>query len=144
VGTAAARQHKPPYHAHLGLQIVSIEEGAVTILLPHRQELLNSWGTIHGGAVAGLIDVTLSQTVRSAVPDLKALTTLTMTITYLEPGAGTLTCRGRTTRVGKSIVAAEAELEDEAGSAVARASGTFRVYRLRSDEAPRAGGTKAE
>lgn len=52
--------------------------------------------------------------------------TLDMQTAFLAPGRGDLFAEGRVVRAGRSIVFAEAEIRDEAGELVARATGLMK------------------
>jgi uncharacterized protein (TIGR00369 family) len=82
---------------------------------------------MHGGVVAALVDAAMSQAVRSTIPPGSAVATITMTLNYMAPAFGELTCKGAVVRGGKSVAFAEAEVIDSKGSTVCRASATFRV-----------------
>ena len=82
---------------------------------------------MHGGVVAGLVDAAMSQAVRSTIEMGSVVATITMTLNYMAPAFGELTAKGTVVRGGKSVVFAEAEVIDEKGKAVCRASATFRV-----------------
>jgi acyl-coenzyme A thioesterase PaaI-like protein len=50
-----------------------------------------------------------------------------MTLNYLAPAHGELTCKGAVMKGGRSVVFAEAEVTDDRGQAVCRGTATYRV-----------------
>jgi len=116
-----------PFYALLGLEIVLAEEGTCLVRLPFRESLTNSRGEVHGGAIATLLDAALSGAARSTAPPGATTMTVAMPVHYIATGRGDLVGHGRVVRVGRSIVSAEARIEDASGTLVAQALGTLRV-----------------
>ncbi len=128
VKSATARwRSSPPFYQHLGLQLDALAEGKSEIRLPFRKEYGNTRGEMHGGAIAALVDAGMSQAVRSTIEPGSKVATITMTLNYLAPANGELTCRGAVVKGGRGVVFAEAEVTDERGQAVCRGSATYRV-----------------
>src|SRR5689334_22484727 len=69
----------------------------------------NPKGDVHGGALAALCDVAMARAVRSANLDLWGLSTVSLTINYLEPADGDVVARGRVIKNGGSLAFAEVE-----------------------------------
>lgn len=57
-----------PYYRYLGLVVTERAAGRSVVRLPHRPELTNSRGEIHGGVQGSLLDIALSQALRSVLP----------------------------------------------------------------------------
>ncbi|HET9663949.1 MAG TPA: PaaI family thioesterase [Burkholderiales bacterium] len=120
-------QSSPPFYGYLGFALAALGEGSATIRLPYEAHLGNSRSEMHGGAVATLADAAMSQAVRSTVERGAAVATISLNVNYLAPARGQLTCNGKLTRGGRSVAFAEAEVFDESGTCVCRASATYRV-----------------
>ena len=118
-----------PFYEHLNLELESRGSGKCVIRLPFARHFANSRGEVHGGVAASLLDITLSQAVRSTLEGPANIATISMTMSYLAPAFGVLTCRGAVVRAGRSVAFAEGEVTDEKGAAVCRAVGTYRVRR---------------
>ncbi len=112
-----------PFYEHLGLELESLGDGKCVIRLPYARHFCNSRDEVHGGIAASLLDITLSQAVRSTLEEPTNIATISMTMSYLAPAHGVLTCRGFVVRAGRSIAFAEGEVTDEQGRAV----GTYRI-----------------
>lgn len=117
----------PPFYEHLGLELDALADGRSALRLPYQPQFGNSRGEVHGGAVATLVDAAMSQAVRSSVDAGAAVATMSLTLNYLAPAHGELACRGTVVRGGRSVVFAEAEVTDERGKSVCRASATYRL-----------------
>jgi uncharacterized protein (TIGR00369 family) len=80
---------------------------------------------VHGGIAASLLDITLSQAVRSTLERTTNIATIWMTMSYLAPAVGVLVCHGNVVRAGRTVTFAEGEVTDGTGRAVSRAAGTY-------------------
>jgi uncharacterized protein (TIGR00369 family) len=118
-----------PFYDHLGLQVVSIGDGSASLLLSPSTDLGNSKGDLHGGAIASMMDITLSQAVRSAYPSGINVSTISMTVNYLAPSQGNALSHAQVIRAGHSIAYAEGDVKNEAGDIVCRVSGSYRIIR---------------
>jgi uncharacterized protein (TIGR00369 family) len=125
--TKAAWVERPPFQAHVGIEFIEAKDGTSLLRMDWRPELANRKGDVHGGAVATLLDLAISRAIRSGLSDIAGLSTITMTVNYLEPGRGALIARGKVIRSGRSIAVGEARAEDAQGRIVATASAAFRV-----------------
>jgi uncharacterized protein (TIGR00369 family) len=117
----------PPYYEYLGLQLDAIGGGRAAVRLPFQKHLGNSRGEMHGGAVASLADAAMSQAVRSTLELGAKVATISFSLNYLAPAYGELVCKGTVVKGGRSIAFAEAEVTDERGTAVCRATATYRL-----------------
>ena len=116
-----------PFYRLIGLRVMEAKDGAALVTLDATPDVANSRGEAHGGAMATMLDAALANAARSVLPEGAATTTVSLSVNYLSPGAGRLTARGRVVRKGRSLISAEALIEDAAGNAVAQAIGTMRV-----------------
>ncbi|MDB5865666.1 MAG: phenylacetic acid degradation protein [Betaproteobacteria bacterium] len=121
----------PPFYDHLGLQLESIADGKCVIRLPYVKHFGNTRGEVHGGIVASLLDITLSQALRSTFHTPADVATISMTVSYLAPAVGELVCNGEVVRAGRSVAFAEGMVIDQEGNSVCRAVATYRILRPR-------------
>ena len=119
----------PPFQHHLGIETVEAAEGRTLLRFTFRTEFGNRKGDVHGGVLATLMDLAISQAIRSAAPGIAGLSTINMTVNYLEPASGDLIARGRAIKVGGSIGIGEFTCETTDGRLVATATGAFRMIR---------------
>lgn len=119
----------PPFQEHLGIVTVEAGDGRTLLRMPFRPELGNRKGDVHGGVLATLVDLAISQAIRSGRTDIAGLSTINMTINYLDTASGDLLARGRATKVGGSVGFGEASVETSDGRVVVSASAAFRLIR---------------
>ncbi|MCW5604226.1 MAG: PaaI family thioesterase, partial [Burkholderiales bacterium] len=122
----------PPFYDHLDLKLEALADGRSVIRLPFQRHFGNTRGEMHGGMVAGLADITMSQAVRSRLDRDADVATISLTLNYLAPARGELTCEGVAVGGGRSVAFAEAEVIDESGRSVCRASAVYRLLAKRN------------
>jgi uncharacterized protein (TIGR00369 family) len=95
-----------PYAATLG--VLSDHDGSdFKLVMPYRDELLGSPGRLHGGAIAGLLELSALATLLLAMPEDEALPGLkpvTVTVDFMREGGMRDTFAAATiTRLGRRI-----------------------------------------
>ncbi|TMC57799.1 MAG: PaaI family thioesterase [Chloroflexota bacterium] len=86
--------------------------------------------TIHGGAIASLIDTaaTVAAWSDNTVPENMRGTTVGLTVTYLAPAEGEdLRATARVLRRGRSLVYLDVEVQSVSGTSVARGLVTYKL-----------------
>jgi uncharacterized protein (TIGR00369 family) len=107
------------FHEHVDLQVET--DGRVVLEAGDRH--LNRHGTVHGGVLATMIDTAMGAAVAAGTE--KAPVTVSLTVTYLEPGQpGRLEATARVRKRGKRLTVVEAEVVQD-GEVVADALATF-------------------
>ena len=108
----------------LGLEI-SYPAGTCVIAFEPADFLFNPQGTLHGGVIATVMDISMGHLLARAAD---AGTTLEMKTQYLKAArAGRLTCTGRILRRGKGISFLASEMVDDQGDLVAYATATWKA-----------------
>lgn len=121
-------QKKIPYIAHLGMQTEALGEGSARLSLQVVPPLTNSFGTVHGGAIMSLLDVTLCTAARTLHPDSIGVMTIDLSASFIGGGSGNrLIAEARVLRDGRSMIFVEGEAKNEDGTLVAKAIATVRV-----------------
>lgn len=111
---------------HVGAEVTKAEGGRAVVTLQAGDHHANRHGTIHGGAVATLVDTAMGAAVYSKFDGEQAPVTIEMKVTYLEPArVGLLTANAEVRRAGKRITIVETEVLDAEDTMVAHAIGTF-------------------
>jgi len=107
----------------LGLEII-YPEGTCVITFEPPDFLFNPQGTLHGGIIATVMDISMGHLLaREAGPGA----TLEMKTQYLKAAAaGKLVCTGRFLRQGKGISFLASEMVDDRGELVAHATATWK------------------
>ncbi len=118
----------PPAIGRVGLVVTSVLRRATTVRLPLTDELLLPSGSPTGAVTSLLADMGLTTAVVSSLPDLRGVTTISMTVDHhaLPPAAGALvgTCTAAAYVEGRPQHAA-GTLHDDAGRLIATVSGWF-------------------
>ena len=107
----------------LGLEISYPGDTCVITFRP-AEFLFNPQGTLHGGVIATVMDISMGHLLHRAAGGPGA--TLEMKVQYLRPaGSGTLTCTGRFLRQGRRVSHLSSELRDDEGLLSAFATATW-------------------
>lgn len=110
----------------MGLELVSLGEGTSEVRLQLEPHHLNPGGIAHGGVIATLLDMAIGLANRTQLGFSKTHVTIQLQINYLRAVTqGTITARGTSVHAGSRTGYGEAVLVDEAGTMLARATGTF-------------------
>ncbi|MDP1819612.1 MAG: PaaI family thioesterase [Acidimicrobiales bacterium] len=110
----------------LGLDVVRLEADAAEVEMVADDRHLNEHGTVHGGAIATLVDTAMGSAVFREDTEDDAPVTIEMKVTYLEPARpGRLRATATVKRRGQRIIIAEVDVTDDEGTAVAHGIGTF-------------------
>lgn len=121
----------------LGIELVALGSGTSTCFLDADERFHNAMGSMHGGILGDLADVAMGSAVVSTLAGDETYTTVEMKVNYLRPHfRGQLRATGKVPHRGKSIAYAEAEIVNEEGKAVARASSTNLVLKRAGDANP--------
>ena len=112
--------------ALLGIEVADTEPDRAVVELDADERHLNHHGTVHGGAIATMVDSAMGAAVRREDTHDEAPVTIEMKVTYLRPAhPGRLRAEAAIRRRGKRIVIAEVDVLDADGEAVAHGIGTF-------------------
>ena len=123
----------PPIVALTGIRMLAAEAGVVTMAMEPGEYLYNPLGSVHGGAIATLLDSVMGCAVHSTLPAGRGYTTLEIKVNYLRAvteATGTVTATGRVVHAGRQQAVAEARLVDAAERVLAVASTTCLVFDL--------------
>jgi uncharacterized protein (TIGR00369 family) len=121
-----------PYLDFLQLEPVLCQDDRAVTRIKIRDELRNSRGHIHGGAIMSILDFTLSAAGRASDPLGIGMATIDMHTTCLEPAVTDLTVQARCIRRGSSIAFCEGEVLDTTGNVIAKATAAFKVLRVKT------------
>ncbi len=120
-----------PFMEFMGFIVEEAKDGRSRIVMPHRPEIENRKGDAHGGVVASLLDVSMTNAVRGAVENILGLATVSANFNYLAPARGMLIGHGKVLKIGGAIAVASADIVDESGAVVAHGVGNIRIIRQR-------------
>lgn len=119
-----------PFMESIGLVPEHLSTELARTRMPHRPDLVNSRGDVHGGALMSGLDFTLSAAARAHEADT-GMATIDMTTHFLAPARGTVVFEARCLRIGATLAFCEGQALDEEGKLLATASATFKIVRRR-------------
>ena len=117
-----------PLPALLGIEVRHLDRDAAVLALPARAELTTTGDTVHGGAIATLLD-TAAMAAAWCTDDLPASlrgATAALTVTYLAPAVGEVVATARVLARGRTLVTLDVDATCE-DRPVARALATYRI-----------------
>ena len=113
----------------IGTELSSTEEGRAVMGLQAEEWHLNASGTVHGGVISPLFDISMAEALNTMTEEGEQPFTIQITVNYMKPGqAGTLTSTAQVRKGGERITIFEAEVvqgEEESGEVIALATGTY-------------------
>ena len=126
----------PPASKLLGwtLRAVDVAAGTIEIGFIADERFVNPAGTVQGGFLAAMLDDTQGPALFAMTNGQVYAPTIGFDISFIKAARpGRFVGKGRVVSLGKTVVFTEAELFDEAGDLVARA--TFSSRAMRGDKA---------
>lgn len=118
----------------IGSRLTAIEPGRARIELDTDTRHFNPMGTVHGGIISEIADSAMGLAFASTLDEGESFTTLEMKINFLRAvRIAHLVASGVVVSRGKTVGLAEADVRDEDGRLVAKASSTCMA--LRGDQA---------
>jgi acyl-coenzyme A thioesterase 13 len=103
------------------------EEGDIQVEFEIREEMLNPMGSLHGGAVAGIIDEILGFQLFLKSAEDAAYVSVSMNIDFLRAAkvGEVITAIPQIVRIGRLIANVKCELHNAAGKIVAKGGSNF-------------------
>jgi len=122
-----------PFGDLIGLQFLKCEGGQSRCTLEVEQRLLNPHGAVHGGVLYSMADTGMGGAMYTVMERDELCATIEIKITYFKAvRSGTMVCDTRIISRGRKVAALESEITSD-GRLVAKASGTFSVFRAKED-----------
>ena len=130
VAGLAALIARSPYGTLLGLELLDAAEDCARLRLPYRAEVTTLRDTVHGGAIAGLVDAaaTASFWASARIAPGSRGTTIGFSINFISAARGTdLLAAARVRRRGREISTGEVTVCDPTGKEIAVALVTYKL-----------------
>ena len=125
----------PPYARLLNLRIDE-QDGELLVVMPYHDDVVGRPGYLHGGAIAGLLEIAAFAGLSRALnDDSVVMMPVTVTVDYMRPGGEHETCATATvSRLGMSIANVEAYAwQDDRKQPIAGARLNFLLERPAKD-----------
>lgn len=117
-----------PFVKLMGMKLLSSGGGKSVMRCRIRPVLRNTAGTLHGGVMGALVDMSVATALRSVMPLSSRMTTVEYKVNFLKAVPdGVVTAHGAILRVGKTIAAGSSEIRNDAGEVVAFGSATYYI-----------------
>ena len=119
-----------PYGRLLDMQLLEAEEDRVLLRLPYRAEVTTIGDTVHGGAIAGLVDAAATAAFWASpeIPPGSRGTTIGFSVNFVSAGRGKdLVATASVRRRGREISTGEVAVRDSDGREVAVALVTYKL-----------------
>ena len=121
-----------PLNATLGIRTTDHPDGTSSLELETDARFCNEVGIIHGGITMLLLDGAMGRTVGRSLAAGEGCGTVQFSNQFLLPAQGRLRAAARIVRRGNRLAFVEGECFREDGSLIARAQGTWAIFRLPS------------
>jgi uncharacterized protein (TIGR00369 family) len=119
-----------PFVGHLGAKLLDTGDGYALLQLPFRDELVTIGATVHGGAIASLIDnaAMVAAWAGADIPDNLRGTTVGLNISYLAPAEGEdVAATAEVVRRGRRLVIVTVDVHTATDTKVATALVTYQL-----------------
>ncbi len=124
-----------PFYRHMGMELVEANEGRSRVRLPLKDEFKNLYGTIHGGAIATILDSSCSIAAGTLMEPGEVAVTLNQRINYIaQPQGSILYAEGRAIHKGRYTGVGQAEVRDDQGNLVAVGTATIFIFRRKEND----------
>ncbi len=113
----------------IGMRVVELDDGLAVMELAIGPETLNSHGSLHGGAIAAIIDNTggLAGCYCHETRQIRKAVTLSLTTSFIGPAlSGTIRAIGRKRSRTRRIFVSTVEVTDKNGNLIAVGEATYR------------------
>jgi len=118
-----------PFVRHLGMQLTDMQPDVAILTLPFVDSLVTIGTTVHGGAIATLIDTAAMVAAWSSeeIPANPRGSTASMTLAYLAPAEHEdIQATARVLRRGRSLVFLDIDVQSISGKSIAKGLVTYK------------------
>lgn len=117
-----------PFWSFLGMELSDVRKGYARVRLPMKEELLQSLGVVHGGAIFSPADSAGAMSVLGMLDKDEYCITLEMKINYVKSfERGAIIAEGRIVSKGNRIAVSQVNIVSDEGDTIAQALGTFMI-----------------
>jgi len=129
-GIISGKIEPPPVARLIGFNLRSVKPGRAVLDLQAGPQHWNPMGGLHGGILCDLTDAAMGIAYASTLAEGETFATVELKINFLRPvKEGLLTAEGWVVSGGRTLGYTEAEVRDEDGRLVAKASSTCKTLR---------------
>ena len=122
-----------PFGELIGLTFSKTEKAYSECVLEINEKLLNPHNVLHGGIIYSMADTGMGGALYPHLDEDELCATIEIKVTYfVAVASGVLTCKTKLIHKGKRIAALESEIDNN-GRLVAKATGTYSIFRVERD-----------
>lgn len=114
---------------YLGIGIIRASDGRAQLALKQEEFNTNAVNTIHGGAIAALVDVAVTAAARSVSVDVSLVLTISLTINYLMPATGDVVAEASVISSSRRLASVKADVLSREGELLATSLAQVRLLR---------------
>jgi len=114
---------------HLGIGTIRASDGRAQLALRQEEFNTNAVHTIHGGAIAALIDLAVTAAARSVSADVSLVLTISLTINYLMPATGDVVAEASVISSSRRLASVKADVLSLQGELLATSLAQVRLLR---------------
>jgi uncharacterized protein (TIGR00369 family) len=119
------RAEPPPIAKTLGIDLIEVGEGKAVATMNVGSKFYNPMGTVHGGIITDLADLSMGVAIGSLLKEGESFTTLELKINFLRPVFETkLRAEATVLHKGRTVALVETVLKNSEGKEVARGIAT--------------------
>jgi uncharacterized protein (TIGR00369 family) len=120
--------NRSPYFSLISMEIKELEWGTSVLEVELEEKHLQPFGSVHGGAIASVIDAATFWAVFPQVKDGMGLTTVEIKVNYLAPvHKGKVVAKGRCIKMGRTLALGEAYINSAEGNLIAHGTATMMI-----------------
>lgn len=120
----------PPIAQLLGIEIIELEKGMAVLEMEASEKLHNPMGTLHGGVLCDLSDLSMGYAFFSTLADDELFTTVEIKLNFLKHiWEGKLRAESKIIKKGGSIGLVECHVYDKKRSLVAHSTSTCMILK---------------
>ncbi len=117
-----------PYYQLLQMKLEKLDLGFARLRMPVRQELMQIFNVVHGGAIGSLADTAVAFALLTLLEPEERVATVEMKMNFLVPaGGGQLISEARILSKGRRIALSDMEVKNKRGKLLAKGLATYMI-----------------
>lgn len=117
-----------PYYQLLQMKLEKLDLGFARLRMPVRQELMQIFSVVHGGAIGSLADTAVAFALLTLLEPEERVATVEMKMNFLVPAdGGQLIGEARIVSKGRRIALGDMEVKNEKGRLLAKGLATYMI-----------------
>ncbi len=120
--------NKGPFFKHMSMRVTELGIGYSKVVAEIGEEHMNSFGALHGGVYASVIDTAAYWSAYCDLPEEQGLVTIDLKVDFLAPVLDQMVIvTGKKVKAGKTIYLTEAQMSNQSGKVIAHGTSKLMV-----------------